>query len=190
MRAIRTLLLMLSFAVAVILVLTGVRVSDADPANLANRLKGTYAANTTGFCYITASSGGTLLNNQYQGQSGTYYFDGAGGFTIEILVNSFNISTGTLSTSTVTATGTYAVSPDNSVTTEVASNSLIIDGAGTGNTVHVPSITGRWLIVGDELFRMPTTPPAEETVITTLAGGGGTTTTYRKCSRVGTLHKI
>ena len=177
-------------AVAAILALTGMRIGDANAGSPESLLKGTFAGNTTVFCNYTTSPGGTVASNsQYQGISGTYYFDGTGGLTIEVLANNFNLPAGTRSTSTVITTGTYAVAADNSVTTDVVSDSHTIDGTGTGNTTHVPSIKGTLLMVGDELFRMPAGPPAEETVITTTPTPT-TTTQYRKCSRVGTLRKI
>jgi hypothetical protein len=178
-------------AVAAVLALTGMGIGAASSnASPESRLKGTFASNTTAFCNYTTSSGGTIAtNSQYQGLSGTYYFDGAGGLTIEILANSFNVPAGTRSTSKVIAVGTYAVGADNSVATDVVSDSETIEGTGLGNTTHVPSITGTLLMVGDELFRMPAGPPAEETVIITTPTLT-TTTLYRKCSRVGTLHKI
>ena len=175
----------------VVLALTGMHISDAgSKASPESRLKGTFAGNTTTFCNYTTTSGGTIASNsQYQGLTGTYYFDGAGGLTIEVLSNNFNVPAETRSTSKVTAIGTYEVNADNSVTTDVVSDSVTIDGTGLGNTTHVPSIKGTFLMVGDELFRMPVGPPAEETVITTTPTPT-TTTQYRKCSRVGTLRKI
>jgi hypothetical protein len=179
-------------AVTAVVALTGMMNADSasSGSNSEPRLKGTFAGNTTTLCNYTTSPGGTIASNsQSQGLSGTYYFDGAGGLKFEVLSNSFNVPAGTRSTANVIAIGTYEVDADNSVTTEVASDSLIIDGVGTGNTVHIPSIKGRLLIVVDELFRMPAGPPAEETVITTTPAGT-TTTTFRKCSRIGTLHRI
>jgi len=178
-------------AFTAVLALIGMSISDAgSSASPESRLKGTFAGNTSVFCDYTASSGGTVASNsQYQGTSGTYYFDGVGGLTIEVLANNFNVPAGTRSTSKVTAIGTYEVNADNSVTTDIVSDSVTIDGTGLGNTTHVPSIKGTLLMVGDELFRMPAGPPAEETVITTTPTPT-TTTQYRKCSRVGTLRKI
>jgi hypothetical protein len=179
-------------AVAAVLALTGMMNADSASSDSSreSRLKGKFAGNTTTLCNYTASPGGTIASNsQSQGVSGTYYFDGAGGLKFEVLSNNFNVPAGTRSTGNVIATGTYEVGADNSVTTEVASDSQTIDGVGTGNTTHIPSIEGRLLMVGDELFRMPAGPPAEETVITTTPTGA-TTTTFRKCSWIGTLHKI
>jgi len=171
---------------ATVLVLTGMTIGTG---NAAPNLKGVFADNSTASCNYTASSGGTVaINSQSQALSATFHFDGAGGLTIELLSNTSNVPAGTRSTSTGSCSGAYLVDADNFVTTDVACDSQTIDGAGTGNTNHVPSIRDRLLKVGDELFRMPAGPPAEEVLIITTPGG--TVTEFRKCSRVGAMHKM
>jgi hypothetical protein len=173
-------------AVAAAFTLTGMTIASASAAT---RLAGTFADNSTALCHVTAIPGeGSAINTQSQGGSATFHFDGAGSLTVEFLNNSSNIPAGTRSTSVGACQGAYFVDADDFVTTDVNCSSETIDGVGTGNTNLVASIKTRFLKVGDTLLRMPAGPPAEEIVI--IATPGGTLTQlFRKCSRVGTMHK-
>ena len=181
-------------AVAVTAVVALTAMMNADSASSASpaesRLRGKFAANITGICNYTTSSGDTVASNtQSQVISGIYDFDGAGGLTIEVQSDNFNVPAGTRSTTRVAGAGTYEIGADNSVATDVATDSETIDGVGLGSLTHVPIIKGRFVMVGDELFRMSAGPPAEETVIISPTAGG-TVIIFRKCSRVGTLRKV
>jgi hypothetical protein len=163
----------------------------AAPAATA-RINGTYVGNATNVCAYTSTSGGTTTSNtQTAGNTGKYYFDGAGGLYIDLINNAFNVPAGTRNTSHLEVVGAYAVCDDDTVVTNNCSCGYTMDGAGSHNIVRVPSILGRFLITGDELFRFPAGPPAEEHILTTLAPGNtGPTEQWRKCSRVGGLRRV
>ena len=171
-------------AAAAVLTLTGIDSTSAEP-----RFAGTFADSSVALCHTTATPGEAIaINSQSQAVSATLHFDGAGSLTVEFVTNTANVPAGTRSTSVGTCVGTYILDADDFVTTNVACDSETIDGAGTGSTNHVPSIKTRLLNLKNTLVRMLTVP-AEETLIITPSGGTSTTL-FRKCSRVGTMHKI
>ncbi len=183
--------------------------AQAEEASPNAKIKGTFANNATRFCNVTLVSGAALASgNQRAGDSGTLTFDGDGGLKVENLSNNFNVPAGTRNTATARCVGTYDVQADNIVTTDVACDFEIIDGAGKGIKGHIPSIKGRSLIVDDTtLFRMPDGPPVEETVVLTFPTSCEsdadctkpatcaddtqkcTITQFRLCSRIGIAKK-
>jgi len=165
----------------------------------ADGLAGTYIGSSMYACrYTTSQDGAGVAASQMQSQAVTGFsrFTSDGRLTVEVVSNTYNVvlntnpPTGTRGTTLALCAGTYWPNADGSYSTDVEciAHPMNPDGSvNEGTTIDVPSIKGRLVKAGNELFRMPLGGPEEETVITTT--GPTTTTAWRKCTRTGSLHK-
>ena len=166
----------------------------------AEALSGTYISSSMYSCRYTAEEDKpNVAATQMQTQAVTGYtrYTPDGKVSVDVMSSTYGVvlssnpASGTRGMTHALCEGTYWSDADGSFLSDVACTAHPVNADGTDNlatTIDVPSILGRSVKAGNELYRMPLRPPVEETVYTTT--GSTTTKAYRKCTRTGTLRKI